>query len=79
MTDFTIQLADGRTLKATADDLAITDSGALLLIRTNSALTPVLALNARQWVAAYPQDAPVVWSKPAEPAPPAPRHPPLAV
>ncbi|WP_131813378.1 hypothetical protein [Mycobacterium kubicae] len=78
MTTFMIQLTDGRTIMVEADDIAVTESGALLLIRNDPVLTPVLTLNPRLWLAAHPQDAPAVWSEPADPQS-APRHPPLAI
>ena len=72
MTQFAVILADGRTAQAEADEVRVTDTGALVLSTAGAPLVPVAVFAARQWVSCWPDSAQILWIAEPRPAPPEP-------
>lgn len=78
MTEWIAELSDGRVARIEAAEVVVDDSGSLIFLRADtpppSAMTTMLVLAPRLWLAVTSADSPVTW-EPPPPAPPQKREP----
>jgi hypothetical protein len=61
VTTFVIATADARNCQLQADEVRVTDTGALVLSRAGSPLVPVAVFAARSWLHCLAEGVPVLW------------------